>query len=266
MATRPDFARPCQRWTVADPRIVAPVDLQPRSLTRRARAGLNPKKAIEHLIEAQAMAVRGRCGVMERHIVRELIAVGEEVDRAPGLARLVTERDRARLEHQLQEVVGLLIPMIRAGHDELVARVCGGLTRSIWRATADVQFANDHVCKLLGYERHKALYSEGRRWAPDETVAAVLALAAESAIDTPILRANPETSMTGRPLHRPIKPTSKWSLVGTAPPWAVRVESPITSKGARDIASRGFPLKEEPAVIVLRNKRTPTPIKTSESS
>lgn len=37
--------------------------------------------------------------------------------------------------------------------------------------------------------------------------------------------------MTGRPRYHPVRPGSKWSLVGAVPPRAVRVEFPITSKG-----------------------------------
>jgi predicted ATPase/DNA-binding SARP family transcriptional activator len=142
----------------------------------RTRTTLNPSRAIEQLQQARVLAAEGRCTIVDRHATRALLSLTDNVDLRPQLARLAQARDHQQTEQELQEVVGLLIPMIRSGETDLAARCCGGLVKTIWRVTADVRSAEAHLTNLLGGEEYRRLRTEGRRLSPSELVEAVLNL------------------------------------------------------------------------------------------
>jgi hypothetical protein len=77
-----------------------------------------------------------------------------------SLARVVTDMP---LERLLQEVTGLLVPLVRAGHLEVAAQACGSLSRTLWRETAGARAAESRLRELLGHEAFLHAFRRGRR-------------------------------------------------------------------------------------------------------
>ncbi len=140
----------------------------------RARATVNPERALEQIEVARELAASARCTLVDAHATRAMWSATASNDLCPLLRSLARAATDMPLERLLQEITGLLVPLTRAGHLEVATQVCGSLSRTLWRETAGARAAESRLRELLGHEAFLHAFRRGRRLSAARLVEVVL--------------------------------------------------------------------------------------------
>lgn len=135
-----------------------------------ARARYNPEKAVTQVMEAARLARVGGCGVIVRHADRlelDLVGASSASELDDRLTRSIRHINAAialgHREHALQEIAGVVSPLVRLGRLSEAAKIAGGLERTLWGQTRNVVDARSQLVSLLGAAEYHRLARPSRR-------------------------------------------------------------------------------------------------------
>ena len=144
-----------------------------------ARLRTDPLKSVGRLRHAIRLAEQANCDVLARQAARALLMVSDSGELRPALERFRALAETSQSQQLLQEVSGLLIPLIRAGEAELAATITGALLHTIWWPTVAVRAAEEHLANCLSPGQLSKLRTNGRVWTIADIVDSILRLLPE---------------------------------------------------------------------------------------
>jgi DNA-binding SARP family transcriptional activator len=131
--------------------------------------------AIALLSEAADLGAKSRCVLVERHALRALVDLTDDVDIVAVRSRLAAVVETAPIEQQVQELLGLLRPLLHTERYKLAALVCGGLSRTMWSVSEAVRLTTEWLQTKLSAGEAQAQMRRGRRLSSEQLMAEVLA-------------------------------------------------------------------------------------------
>jgi hypothetical protein len=138
------------------------------------RLSLNPQRGLEQLMVAEERAETGHCVLVHRHALRARLSSTATVDVASNLEWLAKHRHTTQIGQVLQEITGLLVPLAQMGEYTLVARLCGGLSRTLWTQAIATQAAAEFVASRLGDDVYRIEFRRGKRLDPQGIIDLIL--------------------------------------------------------------------------------------------
>ena len=135
-----------------------------------ARAHVNPERAARQALDAARSARVANCSLVERHADRlefDLSGSSSNEDLESRLERALAHvrvaHESGHREQTLQEIAGVVAPLVRLGRLTEAATILGGLERTLWGSLRTIIDARQHLISHLGLPTYQRLSRPSRR-------------------------------------------------------------------------------------------------------